>query len=200
MRFHDSFLTLLDTEAKQKIVRFLLKHDAPMSEREIASIAGISHMTINRTLRELEKWGLVYYERIGRAHVWKVNRKSYPFAVLKTLQEQIESISAPFDELKNDVLRWLPQDIVHRAVLFGSVAKAEEEIDSDIDLFLLVKNKDSVALLEGALERLSIQCLEKFGNRLAPYILTENEFRQKKNSALIAEISKGIQLFPSTGR
>jgi len=196
MKFHDLFLKLIDTEAKQKIVKFLLKHDAPMSEREIASLAGISHMTVNRILRDLEEWNLVYYQRVGRAHIWKINRKSYIYDVLNAIQKKIESIPEPIKELKEDILLCLPKKLLLKVILFGSIAEATEKVDSDIDLFILVKNEDDARVLEQAIDKLSAKCLEKFGNRLSVYVLTEKKFKQKKDLKVIKEISQGIQLFP----
>jgi len=39
-------------------------------------------------------------------------------------------------------------------------------------------------------------CLEVYGNRLAPYILTEKEVNQKKRLRIISEVNKGLQIFP----
>ena len=41
-----------------------------------------------------------------------------------------------------------------------------------------------------------MKCLEKFGNRLTPYVLTEQELRQKKGLELCAAVNRGIQLYP----
>ena len=51
--------------------------------------------------------------------------------------------------------------------------------------------------LEIALERLSNSCLERYGNRLSPYILTKRELELKRSAKLIAEIKKGMEIFPS---
>ena len=34
-----------------------------------------------------------------------------------------------------------------------------------------------------------------YGNRLAPYILTDQELKQKKNLKVISEIKKGIEIY-----
>jgi len=44
--------------------------------------------------------------------------------------------------------------------------------------------------------KLTNLCLDKYGNLLAPYILTEYEMEQKKQLKLISEIEKGLQIFP----
>ena len=203
MKFHDSFFQLIDTDAKLKVVRFLLNHEsalpdrqAGMSEREISSLVGISHMTVNRVLRDLEQWHFVSYERVGRAHVWKVNPQSYAYGVLNTVKMAVDTLPQPVEALKTAILSSLPKKNLIKVILFGSVSKNDEKTDSDIDLFVLTQNKESLKSLEEALERLSIICLEKFGNRLAAYVLTEKQLQQKKDLKLFEEIEKGIQLFP----
>ena len=196
MRFHLELSDLFKSEAKLKIIRFLLDHEANMSEREIASILKISHMSVNRALRELNELNLVHYMTVGRAHLWKVNRRSYIFGMLKKFMQQIKDIEDPLQALKKMITSTLSQTSVQRIVLFGSIVQKTERSESDIDVFLLIKNQEDKARLEPALERLSMQCLDKFGNRLAPYLLTQKEFHQKKHLEVIAAVNKGIHLYP----
>lgn len=194
MRFHGSLLDMLNSATKVKIVRFLLTHEASMSEREIASILKVSHMSVNRSLRELAASHFCSFMTIGRAHVWKVNRKSYAFKALSTLLLNETAIPTPLGDLKKTLARHLPSGLVLKAVLFGSLSQGAERPDSDIDLFVLVRNADDKKRLEPAIEKLSDICFEAYGNRLAPYILTEQEMRQKKGLALLSAIGSGIPL------
>lgn len=196
MKFHISLLDVLNSKTKVKIIKFLLTHEASMSEREIASILKVSHMSINRTMRELSDLNFVDFITIGKAHLWKVNRKSYAFKALSTLIKGVSGIKEPMQDLKNILLKYLPKSLIKKAVLFGSIAKASENSDSDIDIFVLVKNKQDKEKLEHPIEKLSNVCIEIYGNRLAPYILTEQEMNQKKSLKLINDIENGIQIFP----
>lgn len=191
---------MLNSKTKVKIIKFLLTHEASMSEREVASILKISHMSVNRTMRELADMNFVDFVTIGKAHLWKVNSKSYAFKVLSVLIKGVSFIKEPLEDLKNTLLRNLPKTLIRRAVLFGSVAKGLENTNSDIDVFILVKNKRSKEALEFSIEKLSNICFEVYGNRLAPYILTEQEMKQKKNLRIISEVDKGIQIFPEKKR
>ena len=195
MKFHISLLDVLTSKAKIKIIKFLLNHVASMSEREIASVLNVSHMSVNRTMRELGELNFVNFITIGKAHLWRVNRKSYAFRVLSELFKGVSGIKEPLEDLKEILLNNLPKTLIKKVVLFGSIAKASERSNSDIDVFVLVKNKESKKRLESQIEKLSNICLEAYGNRLAPYILTEQEIEQKKNLKIVSEINKGIQIF-----
>jgi len=194
MRFHISLLDVLNSKTKVKIIRFLLTHEASMSEREIASVLKVSHMSVNRTMRELADLNFVYFVTIGKAHLWRVNRKSYAYKVLSKLIEGVSSIEGPLEDLKRLLLINLPRTLIKKVVLFGSVAEASERTNSDIDIFILVKDNQSKKKLEPHIEKLSNLCYEAYGNRLAPYILKEYEMKQKKKLKVISEINKGLEI------
>ena len=196
MKFHASPLYVLNSRIRVKIIEFLLTHEASMSEREIASILKVSHMSINRTMRELSDLNFVKFITVGKAHLWKVNRKSYAYKVLSELIKGASDVKNPVEDLKKILLKGLPKGLIKRAVLFGSVAKGAEKVNSDIDIFILVKDKKSKEKLEPSIEALSNTCFDAYGNRLVPYILTEQEMKNKKNLSVISEIEKGIQIFP----
>jgi len=182
MKFHTSLLNLLNSKTKVKIIRFLLTYEASMSEREIASILKISHMSVNRTMRELADMNFVNFVVVG-GH-----------KLIKEVSERKE----PLENLKEALLKNLPKALIKRVVLFGSLAKGSERPDSDIDVFIVVKNNQDKQKLEKFLDKLSNICLEVYGNRLAPYVLTEKEVSQKKRLKIISEVNKGLQLFPKT--
>jgi predicted nucleotidyltransferase len=196
MKFHISLLDVLNSKIKVKIIKFLLAHEASMSEREIASVLKVSHMSINRTMRELADINFVDFVTIGKAHLWRVNRKSYAYSVLSELIKGVSGIKDPLDNFKRILLKNLPNTLIKRVVLFGSIAEGSERANSDIDLFVLVKDKQSKQKLETKIEKLSNLCFEVYGNRLAPYILTEWEMKQKKNLRIVSEINKGLKIFP----
>jgi len=138
MVFHKSLLTVLNSKTKQKIVGFLLKHEALMSEREIAAVSGVSHMSINRIMRELAEMNFVHFVRAGRAHLWRINRGSYAFHILSGLFNTLSQKTAPFEDLKRTILDKLPLPFVENLILFGSIAMGTERFDSDIDLYVQV--------------------------------------------------------------
>ena len=197
MRFNASLLDILNSATKLKIVKFLLTHEASMSEREIASILKVSHMSINRTMRELSEVNFVNFITVGKAHLWKVNRKSYAFKVLSEFIKGVSGIKDPLDDLKGMILNNMPKNLIKRVILFGSVAKGEEETDSDIDVFFLVKNTKDKEKIEPAIDKLSNACLETYGNRLSPYVLTEQEAKKKTRQKFLSKINRGIEIFHS---
>jgi len=199
MVFHKPILDVLNSKTKQKIVLFLLKHEALMSEREIATVSGVSHMSINRTMQELAQMNLVHVLRTGRSHLWKINRESYAFQALLDIFQLPEGRLAPREDLRKTILSNLPLPRIKKIVLFGSIAQGAEQSDSDIDLFVQVANKAAKQHVEPAVEKLATLCLERYGNLLAPYILTIEEIKARSDLPLFANINKGITLYLSAG-
>src|SRR3989338_273832 len=197
MKFHLSPSDLLRSEAKLMIVKFLLSHEAAMSEREIASILKISHMSVNRTMQELAELNLVHYMVVGKAHLWKVNRNSYAYRMFDKIIKNIEVWTDPLGELKQILLGTLPLKSIERVVIFGSISKRVEKPESDIDVFILARDTQSQKKIEGVIDQLANKCLEAFGNRFAPYILIPSQLKQKKGLEIISEVDQGIQIYPN---
>ncbi len=195
MRFHVSIADMISSPVRLKVAGFLLTHEAPMSEREIASVLKISHMSVNRAMDELSGINFVSFKTIGKAHMWMVNRKSYAYAVVKGLVDSINAQITPLAALKALILKHLPKDKMLKVVLFGSIAKGQEREDSDIDLFIVVKSEKDKNKLETALETLSTASLDVFGNRLSPYVLSEKEWKAKRSLAVVMEAEKGMAVY-----
>jgi predicted nucleotidyltransferase len=196
MVFHKPLLSVLDSKTKQKMIGFLLKHEALMSEREIASVSGVSHMSINRIMRELAEMNFVHFVRAGRAHLWRVNRGSYTFHILSGLFKALSPDGAPLEDLKRTIRESLPLSSLENLVLFGSVAGGTERFDSDIDLYVQVKDESKKQEIEHAVEGLVLLCLERYGNPLSPYVLTGKEWKERNKLKITEKIKKGISLYP----
>lgn len=196
MQFKDSPLAAINSDVKARIVKSLFRHPAPMSERELAAVVQVSHMSVNRTLRELLEKNLVKYSTVGKAHVWSVNQKSYVYEALLPLLSANSNIATPIEDLTKMIRQHLPESSVQKVILFGSVAKGEERSDSDIDLFVLVKGQKEKIDVAARLDDLVISCLERYGNRLAPYVVTAAEYQQKKDTVLFKAIESGLMVIP----
>ena len=195
MRFHIVSQHIISSPVRLKVASFLLTHEAPMSEREIASILKISHMSINRAMAELADVNFVYYKAIGKAHVWMVNKKSFSYQVIKRIIDAVDSCPSPLAELQKLILKYLPKERASRLFLFGSIARGEEKANSDIDLLIVVKTNQDKDKIESLLDKLSSDCLDIFGNRLSPYLLSEKEWKERKSLEVIKKAQQGIDLY-----
>ena len=196
MKFYAKLIDLINSPTKLNIVRFLINHTASMSEREISSVLNVSHMSVNRIMKELAEANFVNNTVVGRTHIWKVNQKGYVYGALSKIIKTMDTTLAPFEDLKKTLLQNLPLEMTKKIILFGSVSTGSEDSNSDIDLFILVKVQKHKDAMDPYIEKLALTCLDKYGNVLSPYVLTERDMKQKKTLSLTRDIQAGIQLYP----
>ena len=197
MKLNEPVYGVLKSQKKVKLIRLLLRENGipEMSEREMAKLLKISNVSVNRTMNELQSLNMVHAKFVGGAKVWSTNKKSHAYAVLKKVLNPKEGDILPIEGLKKMMIKELKKLPVIEAVLFGSVARAEEKPGSDIDLFLLVKGNTEKNIVEKAVRNLDDRIRELYGNGLGEYILTEKEYAQKAGLGVIRNIKKeGIKL------
>jgi predicted nucleotidyltransferase len=194
MQFELSLDKIVGSKAKIKILKYLFGHPASMSENELAKLIKVSVMTINRLMKELRELNLVTMERVGNANVWSVNKESYAYAALSKIMGEISVAPTPLEHLKQTISGNIPKELVKKVILYGSLAQGKSKVNSDIDLFILVKSQKETEELSVHIDKLSILCFSLYGNRLAPYILTESQLQEKKKLPLLKDIEKGIQI------
>ena len=193
MKFNTNIIMQMSSDAKVKIIHYVLKDGFRMTGRELARICGVSHSMAIDTLKEFEEMNLVYNFRAGKSVVWMTKTDSYAYSIAKKLYDKKEEY-LPIEHLKTMLIGSLPKGIVKRAVLFGSVSRGEENYNSDIDLFVLVESEKNKKKMEEFLQDMSVKCGKLYGNVLGFYLLTEKEFAAKKNLAIIRNVEKGIKL------
>jgi predicted nucleotidyltransferase len=147
-------------------------------------------------MHELAQMNFVHILRTGRSHLWRVNRASYAFQALSESLGLLGGSQAPLEDLKQTILSNLPLSRIEKITLFGSIARGTEQFNSDIDLYVQVKNSLGKQKVKPAIEKLGLLCMEKYGNVLSPYILSEDELRRKGRLRLISKINQGITLHP----
>ena len=194
MRFDVSLDRIIGSKARLKLLKYLFGPQAAMSENELAKIVGVSPMTINRLMKELFSLNLVHKQRVGNSSVWSVNKESYAYTVFFGIIKDTLRLPSPLGHLKKTIANGIPAGLVKKAVLFGSTAKAAARVNSDIDLFVLVKSEKEACKLSPYLEKLSSACFSLYGNSFAPYVLTEAQLEKKKNLSIFKEIEKGTRI------
>lgn len=123
---------------------------------------------------------------VGPSHIWRVAPQhllSDP--LIRLFEQERQSVRALKSELKAVVAR-LP---VTRALLFGSVARAEEQPASDIDLFVQVRGSSDKRRAEDVLSAVSPKFALRFGNPLSSLVMTDEQVRRSSNPRLIESIT-----------
>jgi predicted nucleotidyltransferase len=184
MKLHKYLEHLLGNKITISILRVLINNKGKIfTIRRLAEDAGASHPEVSATLTELEKFGIVQIQPVGRAHQISLNEKSY------LLNEIIEPIFKAEKKTLDKVIlilkEYLDTKKIITAAIFGSVVKGQEKIDSDIDLLVVSNDHDhTITQISEATE----QVFSIFHGSISPIVFTQKEFKSKQKESLIRSI------------
>jgi predicted nucleotidyltransferase len=184
MRFTRYLEELLGARSDVKILRTLCRYPTKeFSESELARVSGAGQKTVNRAMPRYVSYGIVSARTIGRANVYTLNPEHYVVG-------QLRSLFRAEDGAKSELKRLLKNSFdgdkaVISLAIFGSVVRGMEEPTSDIDVFVLTRDKERA---EEKLRRVGETAMKKFSNVISGYILTPEEFERKKGTQTIEEI------------
>jgi predicted nucleotidyltransferase len=113
------------------VLAALLRTDTPLTGRQVHALVSddYSLWTVQETLKALTQLGLINTQTIGRAGVHTVNHNHVSVAPLRALLDPIAALTYTVREAVGDE--------VQAVILFGSIARGEATINSDIDLAVI---------------------------------------------------------------
>lgn len=157
---------------------------------ELARAAGVTPRWAIATLTALEAEGVVQPSSCPPSVLWKVNRKH----VLVDLMASLAKIDARAQQaLRAELQGTIGQAKPLKALWFGSTARGEEEPGSDVDVLVVVKDAAAKRRTQEILARAAGPFYWRFGNRLAPIVLTRREFERRRGFGFVREaLSYGI--------
>jgi predicted nucleotidyltransferase len=151
--------------------------------RGLAEEAKVTPNEAALTVHDLEKFGIIKIQPVGRAYQLELNMKSY---ILHRIIEPImESEKNTMSELLELLKKYLDTTKIFSAVIFGSVVTGQEKIDSDIDL-LVISNDHEHAIKQ--ISEVEEQVFSIFHGSVSPIVFTKKEFKTKQKGSLIRSI------------
>ncbi len=164
----------LFSKTEMKLLSFISTKDGEMYEKEIAEQSGISTGSVNSMLKRFSKMGLVQNYRRGRMLFYRRNddnplmRQFKVFVTINNLMPLIGKI-APLSR---------------RIILFGSCAEGRDGETSDIDIFILSREKEKIRRILDS------------HSKIQAIILDSVEYTKlsEKDKPLFERINKGIEI------
>lgn len=195
MKFHRVLEEVLGTRSNIAIIRVLAEKDLELIGRQIAQLSGLNHRTCQLSLKELAAQGIVTSRKIGKANLFKLKKEN--MLVKEGLLPLLEVERQLLNEVQLIVSNKLGTKAVLSLILFGSTALGREKPDSDLDICVIARNEDGKAFVEQEQDSLAQTIMESFGNSLALYPLTIDEFGKKyrRGDRLIKEIVQTGKVF-----
>jgi len=175
---------LLGSKTKINLLSVLVsKPERSFIESELAKEAGAAVSEVNRQITDLVSIGLVTLERVGKSKLYKVDQKHFLYAPLKELFTSLEDV---YKEIAHEVTNYialtpmLPK--VKTIMLFGSLSsgKVRESFvkePSDIDLVIVVQNKEQVVPVRNkVLDFVNTKVFPVYGVNVYPIVLSVDEY------------------------
>ena len=129
----DSLATALFPKSRRAVLGLLLSHpDDAFYLREIAQKTGLGTGHLQRELKRLSSAGIIRRFKQGRHVYFEANRACPIYGDLRGIVRR--TLGAPL--LIREALSPL-RERIRFGFIFGSVARGEEQADSDIDLLIL---------------------------------------------------------------
>lgn len=178
---------IFSTPSNVIVLRTLNSRLVGISGREIARISKLSTRTAQSVLANLESLGLVNRTIGGRDHLFTLNRNN------KIVSKLIKYIFEFEDGFSKEIISSIKKKLsplVSSLILFGSVARKEEESSSDFDLCIVhSKNKTKIV---NTVSELRDRLYDDYKVTLAPFYITETDFkkRAKRNQSPVNNIIK----------
>lgn len=177
---------LFGSEARVRILSlFMLNPASEFYLRQIARQLDLRPHAVTQETERLTKIGLLRRERRGNNVYFHVNRD---FPILSELKAIILRTVGIGDRLREALAE---QGSIDVAFIYGSYAKDNENLESDVDLFIIgdVSPRD----LAPALSQLE----EEIGRELNATIFTREEVEQRMNNGdhFVSSVMAGRKIF-----
>jgi len=177
--------------ARGAVLAVLLRTDAPLTGRQIHALLSdeYSLWTVQEALKALTQLGLVNTQTVGRAGVHTINEDHVSVAPLRALLDPITALIYTVREAVGTDVK--------AVILFGSVARGEANIYSDVDLAVIAPaGWDGGADLEDAVRM-------RLGNNCDVLVFTPEDFTRLADigEPVVREIlTSGVALIGSIPR
>ena len=163
----------LFTTTQQRVLGLLYGlPDRSFFANEIITLSGSGSGAVQRELARMESSGLATSRWIGNQKHYQANKESPIFADLWNIVQKTVGLAGPLYE----ALRPLESQI-RAAFIFGSIAKKQDSVASDIDL-MVISDSLSYADLFASLEAVT----ERLGRKVSPTVLSEKDLAKKSKA------------------
>lgn len=178
---------VLFSKTQQRVLQTLYgKPEQSFYLNEIVRMVEMGRGTVVRELEKLSSVGLITMEKKGNQKHYQANFKNPIYLELKSIVDKTFGIVGIIRESLGSILT-----DIEFSFIYGSIAKGEEHVGSDIDLMLVGKDLSYthvMNVLRGAEESLN--------RKINPTLYSPTEFKKKLNkNAFVSRVSEQNKLW-----
>lgn len=179
MRFQEPFDDILSSRIKVRILRLFSRTRGSYSGREVARLIGYSHNPTIQALKELEAQGLLRRKSIGASHEYTLNEEH--LLVSGILLDAFQTERNALLEVARIFQEQMGKDF-EEAIIFGSVARGEERLDSDVDILIIISDRADTGALEDKVSEATSLAMAATGNPVSPVMVSRSEYERRKKA------------------
>ncbi|MDR0911819.1 MAG: nucleotidyltransferase domain-containing protein [Methanobrevibacter sp.] len=98
-------------------------------------------------------------------------------------------------EIAIEFAKNLKQKEIEKIILYGSVARGDDNTDSDIDILIITENDDDEIKLSKNIYKTAFDFLLKTGEFISPKIFSKNHYKKYKHFSFYSNIDKeGVEI------
>jgi len=171
VKFKRTLDEILGNKKRVAILRYLFHYPGEFTGRHIARLCNLSQASIQAHLKALADNDILKITYVGRSRIFKLNPEN---VLYKPLEELFQVEDKLIHELESVIKNSIKQNSKLRESLasvsiYGSILTPEARPDSDIDLFLLFKDRRDEKAAHEHFHGLEAKINMLFGNRLHLY-------------------------------
>jgi predicted nucleotidyltransferase len=171
--------TALGDHVTNEVLVALARTTRPLNGRELARLIGRSDQRVREILHDLVEQGVVDVQEAGTALLYTLNRDHVAAPAIETLA----NLRREFERRVRAAIQSWPLQPVHVSI-FGSAARGDGDITSDIDLFIVRPNDvdEESASWREQIEHLSADVYRWSGNRAGVNEVSESELARLRRT------------------
>lgn len=170
-------------DAGARVLDVLLAAARPLSGREVAERAGVAPTTAGQALDALYEAGLVRVRPRGRALLWSIDESH---ALTRMLRAWTAEIDAEARATVETVLGEVPAALV----VFGSAARGEDHVDSDVDVLLVAGDPIRRRRYRERSAAIARRLRLLLGRRVDIIVMDVNELRGRAQNSFVRNVTQ----------
>lgn len=175
---------LIGNTTRIDILRTFFQYPGEFTGRHIAKLCHLPQATVQKQLDVLKAHHLLTFKQVGPSRVFSINIEHILYFALLDLFERenkmLEEIEARI-RTSIDTNVSLRKNVMH-ASMFGSIATGQSTQESDLDLFLVIREKQQSKDLADWVVNTSSQITTASGISVHPLIVYEKELPTLRQS------------------
>jgi predicted nucleotidyltransferase len=178
------------------VLRVLARADTGFSGRQVHALAGVgSTSSVHRALAGLVNVGVVSAERRPPSIMYRINREH---ALWPVVELALAARTRVFEGIGEFCEENLPDELDVTVVIYGSVARRESALDSDVDLFVVYPDKMDPDARADFSYQIASHVERVTGNEAQVFSIERGELAQRvsENDPLVANVlADGVLIY-----